>query len=78
MDDQTKKHSASFAPPVFKSKSRVARARMLAEASGLKFDWVFDEEKQEFVLSDPEVKRLWKHLRERVHDCDYVRCFRAA
>ncbi len=40
----------------------IQRLRLLAEASGLKFDWIWDEEKCEFVLSDPEVKRLWEEI----------------
>jgi hypothetical protein len=46
MDDQTK-HGDTFPEPVFSS--RVLRARMLIEASGLRFVW--DETKGEFVLS---------------------------
>jgi hypothetical protein len=62
MDDQPK-HSASFPPPVFAS--RALRARMLIEASGLRFVW--NEEKNEFVLSDRKavkrVRTMWKALR---------------
>ena len=57
MDDQTK-HSASFAPPVFKS--RVVRARLLLEASGL--STTFDEVTGVVLIGDREVVEQFEKI----------------
>jgi len=64
MDETT--HRETFPPPRFAS--RVMRARLLAEAAGLRLRFVWDEERGAFGLSDRDreaVKKLWEQDQRR-------------